>query len=168
MHRLIFDRTEQDVLERLAKGQYNASDLNRVEEWCDYLKAQLASAGYDISITTKTNWTASDMRTASEMERIRTNIKKLMQGYHSMLTIAQNAEQFDYIKANNWEQILYEMYYYLFGMCNWYVYGGVANGGQNRVWQHRFRQFYNDIMPQLLTTESGDVLITNNKEELEE
>lgn len=82
------------------------------------------------------------MRTASEMERIRTNIKKLMQGYHSTLTIEQNAEQFDYIKANNWEQILNELYNYMYGMRNWYVYGGVANGGQNRVWQHRFRQFF--------------------------
>lgn len=113
-----------------------------MESWCDYLKTQLATLGYDINITTKTNWTASDMRTASEMERIRTNIKKLMQGYHSTLTIEQNAEQFDYIKANNWEQILYQMYYYMYGMCNWYVYGGVANGGQNRVWQHRFRQLF--------------------------
>ena len=142
MDRLIFDRTIQDVENATLKGQYNASDLNRVEEWCEFLETQLNSVGYNIQIATKTNWQPSDMRTSAEMERIRTNIKKIMQGYYYVTEIEQNAEYFNYIKANNWEKILYEMYILMFGMRNWYVYGGVARGGQPRLWQHRFRQFY--------------------------
>ena len=140
MNRLIFDRTITDVENATLKGQYNASDLNRVEEWCDYLKTELNTAGYPISFTTKTNWTQSDMRTANEMERIRTNIKKLMQGFYYLTNIESNAEHFDYIKANNWEKILYEIYYLYFGTANYYVYGGIATGGEPLLWQHRFMQ----------------------------
>lgn len=140
MNRLIFDRTIQDVENATLKGQYNASDLNRVESWCVYLRDQLNVLGYPITITTKTTWQPSDMRTASEMERIRANIKKIMQGFYYLTNIENNAEYFNYIKANNWEEILYEIYYLMFGTENWYVYGGVARGGQPRLWQHRFRQ----------------------------
>ena len=145
MHKLVFDRTLEDVTSATWKGQYNADDLNRVEDWCKYLKEQLATLGYTVNITTKNDWATTDMRTAAQMERIRTNIKKLMQGYYTALTIASNAEKFDYIKANNWEQILNELYNYMYGMRNWYVYGGVANGGQPRLWQHRFREFYGGV-----------------------
>lgn len=110
MNRLIFDRTQADITNRTSKGHYNASDLNRVEEWCEYLKTELNNVGYSINFTTKTNWQTSDMRTASEMERIRTNIRALMTGYHFITKIYANAENFDYEKANNWEQILNEIY----------------------------------------------------------
>ena len=48
-----------------------------------------------------------------------------------------------YKKANEIEQILDEMYHATWGMKNWYIYGGVARGGQPRLWQHRFRQLTN-------------------------
>ncbi len=48
-----------------------------------------------------------------------------------------------YKKANEIEQILDEMYHAIWGMKNWYIYGGVARGGQPRLWQHRFRQLTN-------------------------
>lgn len=123
-------------------GFYNSSDLNRVESWCRFLADELNAVGYNISINTKTNWAQTDMRTASEMERIRTNIKAIMNGYHYITNIENNAENFDYIKANNWERILFEIWNLMIGMQDWYVYGGVANGGQNRLWQHRYRDFY--------------------------
>ena len=62
------------------------------------------------------------MRTATEMERIRSNISAIMQGYYYLTTIAPNAEQFDYIKANNWEQILDEIKNLWLGMENYYGY----------------------------------------------
>ena len=54
-------------------------------------------------------------------------------------------------------------------MEDWYVYSGVANSGQNRLWQHRFRDFYVSpvVTIDYLTTESGDVLTTENGEILE-
>lgn len=94
----------------LGSGQYNASDLNRVESWCRYLADELNRVGYNINITTKTDWVQTDMRTASAMERIRKNILKIMQGYHWISKIYATAESFDYIKANNWEKILFEIF----------------------------------------------------------
>ena len=137
---LIFDRTLQDVKNATLKGQYNASDLNRVESWCDYLATELNTLGYDIQITTKTDWVQTDMRAATEMERIRTNIKTIMQGYYYLTNISATAENFDYIKANNWEKILNEIYWLMFGMSNYYVHCGVANSGQSRQWQNRYRR----------------------------
>ena len=139
---LIFDRTQADVDNATLKGQYNPSDLNRVESWCEFLKDELNAVGYSISITTKTDWTNSDMRTAEQMERIRGNIKAIMQGYYYMTNIEPTAENFNWQKANNWEQILNEMYQLMFGMENVYVYSGVCNSGQPRVYQNRFRHFY--------------------------
>lgn len=170
MNDLVFDRTMADVTNKTWKGYYNASDLNRVESWCRYLADELNNVGYNINITTKTNWTHLDMRTASDMERIRTNIKKIMTGYHYITTIYSNAENFDYKKANNWEKILNEIFNLLWGMTDWYVYSGVSNSGQRRLWQHRFRDFFvSPITPvgDFLLTENGEVLTTENDEELE-
>ena len=147
MNRLIFDRTQADVDMDLQKGQYNASDFNRVESWCSYLVTNLALLGYTINIQTKTNWVQSNMREQSEMLRIKNNILAIMRGFHWITPIYSSVDNWDYVKANRWEQILYEINNMMVGMQDWYVYGGVANGGQSRLWQHRFRQFY-DASPQ--------------------
>lgn len=168
MNELIFDRTQADVTNKTPKGYYNTSDLNRVESWCRYLADELNRVGYNINITTKTDWTTSDLRTASHMERIRTNIRSIMQGYHYITTIYSNANQFNYVKANNWEKILSEIFNLMWGMEDWYVYAGVANAGQNRLWQHRFREHFAGVTyPEVLTTEAGENIITENGEELE-
>ena len=120
MNELIFDRTQADVTNKTEKGYYNATDLNRVESWCRYLADELNNRGYSITITTKTNWTTSDLRTASEMERIRTNIRALMTGFHYISSIYSNANSFDYVKANNWEKILSEIWHLV------WRYGGLV------------------------------------------
>lgn len=140
---LIFDRTLSDVQQANLKGQYNASDLNRVEKWCRYLADELNAVGYNIVITTKVTWQQTDMRTAAEMERIRQNILKIMMGYHYISLIYNTAESFDYKKANRWELILNEIYGLMFGMQNMYVYGGVARGGEPLLWQNNFMHLYN-------------------------
>lgn len=137
---LVFDRTQADIDNDTWKGQYNPSDLNRVESWCKYLAEKITEAGYPLTITTKTTWTNTDMREATEMERIRQNIKTIMQGYYYITQIAPTAEAFDWQKANNWEQILFEIYALFFGMRSVYVYSGVARSGQPRIWQNRWRR----------------------------
>ena len=82
MNKLIYNRTQADVTNKTGIGHYNVSDLNRVEEWCRYLADELNAVGYNIQITTKTNWVQTDLRTASEMERIRSNIKAIMQKHN--------------------------------------------------------------------------------------
>lgn len=65
---LITDRTQQDVDNRTIKGQYNASDLNRVGAAMAYIRDRLISAGYSVSITPKTTWTELDVPTKSSMK----------------------------------------------------------------------------------------------------
>lgn len=110
MNELIYNRTATDVANRRWKGFYNASDLNRVEEWCRYLADELNNAGYSINITTKTNWTTLDLRTSTDMQRIKNNILALMTGFHWITPIYSSVDSWNYIKANRWEQILYEIW----------------------------------------------------------
>lgn len=137
---LIFDRTQADVTNDTAKGQYNASDLNRVESWCQYLASELTTLGYPITITTKTNWVQSDMRTQVAMLRIKNNIVAIMQGFHSITQVDSSVNNFDYVKANKWEKALDDINNMMIGMQDWFVRGGVARGGQTRMWQNRFRK----------------------------
>ena len=120
----------------------------------------------NINITTKTNWTTSDFRTSSNMMRIRNNIKAIVNAFHSLTSVGSVVNSWDYKKANNWEKVLWEIYSLTWGAEDWYVYGGVARGGQPRLWQHRFRQFFDPVRivvaGELLTTENGDALATES------
>lgn len=140
--KLIWWRSESDVANATIIGQYNASDLNRVESWIKYIAQELTTAGYDFSnLQIKTNWTKADMRDQWNMERIRKNILKLMDfTYNTKIKTSSNT--INYSRANNYEKILFEIYNFMNGTQNWYVYCGVANMGQNRLWQHRYREFY--------------------------
>lgn len=171
LYELIYDRVQADVTNKTSKGYYNASDLNRVESWCRYLADELNRVGYNINITTKTNWTTSDFRTSSNMMRIRNNIKAIVNAFHSLTSVGSVVNNWDYKKANNWEKVLWEIYSLMWGAEDWYVYGGVARGGQPRLWQHRFRQFFDPVRivvaGELLTTENGDALSTESGVDLE-
>lgn len=174
MNKLIFDRTQADITNKTQKGYYNYWDLNRVEEWVQFLHDEMVRLNYTPTASywtnTKTNWTASDMRYSGDMNRIKKNIQSLMLGFHYIHNIYANVENFNYIKANNWEQILAEIYGLLLGMENYQVYSGVASSGQRRLYQNRFRHFKAPVPVEdyeALTTEAGDILTTESGEELE-
>ena len=130
MDELIFNRTLEDVLNETDIGFYEYTDLNRVESWCQYLDGQLTSYSYPVTITTKTNWTMTDKRSDSQMERIRLNIKKIAQAFYSFTQISLTANNFDYLKANNWEQILYEINTLLSNMIASFYYSGEVYSGE--------------------------------------
>lgn len=143
--KLIYWRKSSDVSNRNRIGEYRAEDLNRVESWCRYLADEINTAGYNIVITTKTNWTQSDLRDHYNMERIRQNILKIMNGFHWITPIYNTVNGWNWNLANRWEQILSEIYNMMFGMQNWYVYSGVSRSGQPRLYQHRFREFFEQL-----------------------
>ena len=138
---LIYDRTQADVTNATTKGQFNASDLNRIEEWCSYLAETLTTLGYPVTITTKTNWVQTDMRTETQMSRVRNNIVALVNAYYSLTHTVETQQYFNYIKCNNWEKILSEIDTLISGMTAYYIDCGVANCGQVRVYQNRFRRY---------------------------
>lgn len=112
MEELIYDRTLTDVINKTKKGYYNVSDLNRAEEWCNYLAELLTGYGYPVRIETKTNWTIADFTYAEEMERIRSNVSKIKQAYctYSLTpAVPDTLNRIDIEKANAIEKVLFDI-----------------------------------------------------------
>ncbi len=140
MENLIYDRSNDDLINKTLKSHYNMSDLNRVEEWCEYLANFLKLYSYPVNIHVKKNWQMIDFPGESEMERIRQNVNRLKQAYFSFTQIPENLDYMTIEKANDIEKILFEIDTILTNMENHFVYSGVTNCGQNRIWQQRFRK----------------------------
>ena len=109
---LITDRTRADVENKTDKGFYNASDLNRVGAAVQYVAERFAAQGYEVTVSPKTDWLASDIPTASELEAYRQNIATLRALIAVMKSTPETPETMrflDYIKANDIEQILLDL-----------------------------------------------------------
>lgn len=127
---LITDRTEADVerarglaakgfsamtaderAEWLAgmKGAYNASDLNRVGTALNYLTARLNPVcGRSITWTAKTDWSVTDIATASQAAEYRQQIQDIRDAlaYPAGTPDAPELNRLTYTGANDIERIL--------------------------------------------------------------
>lgn len=109
---LITDRTRADVVNQTDKGFYNASDLNRVGAAVQYVAGRFAAQGYAVAVSPKTDWLASDIPTASDLETYRQNIATLRGLIAVMKSTPETPETMrflDYIKANDIERILLDL-----------------------------------------------------------
>lgn len=102
----VYDRTQTDIDDQTAKGYYNAADLNRIEQNCEYL------AGiFDAPVQTRA-WSRTDFPTPGEFERILANLNALRDAYfvyQTTPTTPQNPVN-EYHKANDIERILRDLY----------------------------------------------------------
>lgn len=109
---LITDRTAEDVANKTAKGFYNASDLNRVGAAVQYVAERFAAQGYAVTVSPKTDWLASDIPTASELETYRQNIATL-RALLAVMPITPEAPDsmagLTYTEANDIERILLDL-----------------------------------------------------------
>ena len=138
MEQLNYNHTAQDF--------WNYSDLNRVEEWTQYLCDRLNTYGYGVKIAPKT-WSIGEYPTPTQLERIRSNINALQDVWFAVpewreLMAAHrpdgretiNAEQ---VNAQEWD--LQQMHDYLQAMVMVFelkqagspfmIAGGVLNAG---------------------------------------
>ena len=100
MDALIYDRLQSDVANLTAKGYWNLSDLERVTEWIDYLAGE-----FGLTLTT-TDYTLGDLVAITELLA---NVAAIRAGHTWSWTPATpNATAWNYAKANNIEQILYD------------------------------------------------------------
>ena len=109
---LITDRTAEDVANKTAKGFYNASDLNRVGAAVQYVAERFAAQGYTVTVSPKTDWLASDIPTASELETYRQNIAALRALLAVMPTTPKTPDSMaglTYTEANDIERILLDL-----------------------------------------------------------
>ena len=109
---LITDRTRADVENETDKGFYNASDLNRVGAAVQYVAERFAAQGYTVTVSPKTDWLASDIPTASELETYRQNIATLRALLAVMPTTPEAPDSMaglTYTEANDIEPILLDL-----------------------------------------------------------
>lgn len=130
MDDLIFDRTNDDVKNETDKGFYWYTDFNRIESWCQYLANKLAPYGYNVSITTKTDWTESNIPQYTDISRIRSNVLALKNAFYS-LTSVPNVQLMTYQKANALEKVLYEIELFSTGMIEEARYSGTFYSGES-------------------------------------
>lgn len=112
---------------------FNASDLNRIEEWTETLAEYLNSIGYSVLVYTR-RWTEKDIPWRSEIDRVRGNIEKLYKAFQynpDWKEIAYTGS-LDYIEANVMEWDLHTMYVWLERMQKAFFYsneGYCSEGG---------------------------------------
>jgi hypothetical protein len=100
MDELIYDRTQADVENLTAKGYYNLSDLERITEWVKFLSDEF---GLGLSAT---DYTLGDLVDIAELLA---NIDAIRTGHAWSWTPAvPTATAWNYVKANNIEQILHD------------------------------------------------------------
>lgn len=139
MEELIYDRTQTDVEYALnnpsstsfLKGAYNYTDLNRIEQWCEYIESQLNLYNYNVSITTKTDWSMSDFPTKAEMKRIRDNVEKLKEAFIAFTNVPDSLEKMTYQKANDLEKVLHELDTLINNMIASFYYSGTFYSGES-------------------------------------
>lgn len=95
-----------------AKGAYNASDLNRVQEAMEYLAGIFRSYGYAVSLLPAPVWAEGDMPAVSELDTYLSNLAAL-RGVLAVLPATpptpESMELLTYATANDIERILVDI-----------------------------------------------------------
>ena len=89
---LVTDRLQSDVDELNDKGTYNASDLNRVQEACEYIAERLSNYGYSVSLIALPEWTVEDIPVQSQMQDYLANVQTLRDAIEVLQTTPQVPE----------------------------------------------------------------------------
>lgn len=165
MDNLIFDRKNQDVTKlktlrtkvrnRTAsteeyeewltslKGAYNNTDLNRVGEAINFLSELLNNYGYTNDAKARTNWAIEEKPNPEQMADYLLNLRKIKDAYFVNINtpdLPVDMDKLTFEEANNIEKMLQDITDLLAYMTENFVYSGVANLGQDRLWQQRFRK----------------------------
>ena len=139
------DLTSEQKAEYLLglKGAYSYTDFNRVENAVAYLSELLKTYGYENSVNVKTNWTADDIQKISEIQRYIDNIAELKNKYYSNVEgeMPTTVTWLTVEGANYLEKLLANIEAIIINMTQNFIHCGVANCGQSRLWQQRFRRY---------------------------
>lgn len=164
------DLTSEQKAEYLLglKGAYSYTDFNRVENAVAYLSELLKTYGYPNTVNVKTNWTSEDMQKVSEIQRYIDNIAELKNKYYTSVegTMPTTATWLTVEGANYLEKLLANIEEIIINMTQNFIHCGVANCGQSRLWQQRFRRpkDYTSTYPidKYLATDTVRLLTTSN------
>lgn len=116
-----------------AKGAYNASDLNRVQEAMEYLAGVFGAYGYTVGLLPAPVWAEGDIPTASDMDAYLANLSAL-RGAAAVLPATpatpESMERLTYVTANDIEQILADLDRQLANMAAAWFYAGEIYCGE--------------------------------------
>lgn len=127
----IVDRIAQDIRDGNERAYLNYFDLNRIEQDTEFLSDLLDGYGYSQNLTHKTDWLMSDFPYASQMERVRANIQKLIYAYHSQdVPLPATMQNLDWMKLNALENNLKLMKEMIHRMEQSFRYCGTFYSGQ--------------------------------------
>ena len=127
--------TVEEQTEWLAgmRGAYKHTDMNRVESAVKTLVARFVERGYDITLTTKTNWARTGWPTVADMNRYFGNVEALRVATGVNLpapATPTTATRFDYEKANDLEKILLAVERWLDSSEESHYYSGEIYAGE--------------------------------------
>lgn len=121
------------------KGCYNISDLNRVEDAMKYISDLLNKFSYINEITYK-KFNLSDIIKQDEIDEYLENLNILKVAFNNVVNAPSTPTNYKHFNnANDIEKILLKLETILRCFTNNFIYSGVANSGQARTWQKRFR-----------------------------
>lgn len=134
----IIDRTEVDVLMGTAKGIYQDTDLNRVEEAVAEISAQFHSLGIDLELVVKTDWkppedySPENWITEKQMTRYLENVAVIHGLFPVAIQLPQSMSDLNWEDANNIEKILKAAVSRITAMKQSYRYSGEFYAGEEK------------------------------------
>lgn len=130
----IVDRNAQDLREQNERAYLNYFDLNRIEQDTEYLHDVLLAYGYSQQVVCKTDWVMADFPYITEIERTRSNILNLLNGYYTQETeLPTSLTELTWRKLNAVEKNLKLMYEMIIRMEQSFRRCGTFHAGQGVV-----------------------------------
>ena len=115
------------------KGMYTHNDLNRVEKAVEAISLRFKESGYEIQLSTKTNWTYRDILTKTDMERYLRNIsilREFLVVFSNTPNVPNIDARLDYKLANDIEKIVKDVYNIADGLVRSRYYAGEIISGE--------------------------------------
>lgn len=130
-----FSGTETEKAEYMGGliGAYNAEDLNRVGAAAEYLSNRLDKLGYSVTVQAKTGWEARDVPTKAQTEQYLDNVSALREAIAVLPgtpPVPESMEGLTWQKANDIEQILFDINLLLGNIERGYIYSGEVYAGE--------------------------------------
>jgi len=130
----VVDRILQDISDKNDRAYLNYFDLNRIEQDTEYLHDVLLTYGYSQQVDCKTDWLMTDFPYIAEIERTRSNILNLLNGYYTQETeLPTSLAELTWQKLNAVEQNLKLMYEMIGRMEQSFKRCGTFNAGQEVI-----------------------------------
>ena len=129
MDKLIFDRTQQDIINKTKKSYYNVDDLIRINEYIkllsDYLELGLVIENYSLG----------QIITLDNINLILNNIQTLKDNWHTANDTPYTpiANGYNYKSANDVEKILSDLNDFMISVESDFKYSGTFYSGEEVI-----------------------------------